>query len=146
MIGPFIGPHRFLSNFFPATVEFEGQVYPSVEHAFQAAKTLDPVKREEIRRAESPGEAKRLGRNLDLRPDWSERRVEIMQELVRSKFREELLRSQLVGTGQEEIVEVSAWGDRFWGVHDGMGENRLGKILMEVREEARKEALQRWNS
>lgn len=134
----FFGEFRFLSNFWPAQVRFEGDIYPSVEHAYQAAKSLDPVIRAEIRRLEKPGKAKRLGSRLEVRPDWEQVRVGVMRDLVGQKFRvHEELGRQLLATGRAELIEENSWSDTFWGVCEGEGENRLGRILMEVREELR---------
>lgn len=129
----FSGDYEFLSNFFPSPVEFEGHVYPTVEHAFQAAKTLDPAERDKIRALPTPGQAKRAGKRVQLRPDWNEARVLVMGELVRRKFESTELRRLLLATGNAELVEGNTWGDRFWGVCKGTGENRLGKILEAVR-------------
>ena len=108
-------------------------MYPSVEHAFQAAKTLDPLARELIRTAPTPKEAKRLGRAVDLRLDWEDVKVDVMRGLLVWKFLQEPYRSLLLSTGDEELVEGNFWRDQFWGKCDGVGENRLGRLLMEVR-------------
>lgn len=120
-----------------------GATYPSVEHAFQAAKSRDPDYRERVRRATSPGAAKHFGKRVSreggLRPDWDEIRVEVMRGLVRQKFtRYPVLRARLLATGERELVEVNYWHDRFWGENPvGTGENWLGRILMEIRKELR---------
>jgi len=141
-IAAFEGRHRFLSNFWPCEIPFGGKTYPSVEHAFQAAKTLDEDEREEIRLADSPGKAKKLGRKITLRPDWEEVKFEIMTELVRSKFIiHQDLRDKLIFTGGRELIEGNNWNDVVWGVCKGIGDNNLGKILMQVRDELFMEAL-----
>ncbi len=138
MIDSFRGEHRWLSNFYPAEVQYEGVMYPSLEYAFQAAKTLNLAQRRLIRGAPTSGKAKALGRTVRLRPDWEEVKLEIMAELVEDKFtRHYPLTQRLLGTGDQEIVEGNVWGDRFWGVCDGKGENHLGRILMAVRDELR---------
>lgn len=139
MIDRFVDRYRFLSNFYPAVVTLGGEEYPSVEHAYQAAKTLDLSKRRMIRRAVTAGDAKKLGRNLALlRPDWSTVKLEVMETLVREKFtRHHDLGKLLLLTGYEELIEGNYWGDTFWGVCKGKGQNHLGKILMRVREELR---------
>ena len=87
MISSFSGKYRFLSNFFPSLVRYEGMTYPTVEHAFQAAKTRDRHDRIPIQKTESPGKAKRMGRRVKLRYDWEEIKLsEIMEFLLRSKF------------------------------------------------------------
>jgi ribA/ribD-fused uncharacterized protein len=137
MIDNFNGPYRFLSNFWPAQVEFDGVIYPTVEHAFVAAKTLDPTMRAVVaRHIRTPSEAKRFGRELHLRPDWEQVKLGIMEDLVRQKFtKHEELWAGLTSTGNQELVEGNYWNDTFWGVCRGRGSNHLGKILMKVRAE-----------
>lgn len=128
--------HRFLSNFWMAEVSFEGVLYPSNEHAYQAAKTLDPFGRVRIQTLETPGRAKREGQKLDLREDWDIVRLEVMEALVTDKFtRHQKLRFLLLATGERPIFEANHWGDHFWGVDvkTGEGENHLGLILVRVR-------------
>lgn len=132
----FDGANRFLSNFWYASVAFDGVVYPSVEHAFQAAKTLDPDKRRGIVHAPGPGIAKRLGRKLTLRPDWEQVKEAIMLNLLRQKFAHDPLRSALIATGDAQIIDGNIWGDTYWGVDVNKGGmNRLGILLMQVRDE-----------
>jgi ribA/ribD-fused uncharacterized protein len=141
-ISGFFGEYRFLSNFWPVEVQFDGEIYPSVEHGYQAAKCLELSARDEIRRAARPGKAKKLGGRGQVRPDWEQIRVEVMRELVRQKFVSHRdLAEMLLATENAELVEENTWGDTFWGVCDGAGENRLGRILMDVREEIRLEGL-----
>jgi ribA/ribD-fused uncharacterized protein len=133
-ISRFVGEHRFLSNFYPVAVELDGNSYASVEHAYQAAKTLDPDLRKHIRMAESAHEAKAMGRVVKLRDDWEEIKLVVMTDLVTQKFtRHRWLRKWLLDTGEHELIEGNTWGDTFWGVCGGHGENRLGRILMNVR-------------
>ena len=134
-IGEFSGQYRFLSNFWPCVVTFDGAVYSSVEHAYQAAKTSDVGQREGIRNAVKAGDAKRLGRRVNMRADWDKVKQSVMLDLVRQKFQEPALRHQLKETGDAELVEGNWWGDTYWGVCRGKGENHLGKILMQVRGE-----------
>ena len=138
MISEFQGEFRFLSNFWPCEVELEGIRFPSVEHAYQSAKTLDLKKRKQISEMTSPGEAKRAGNTLILRPDWEEIKIEVMRELLRQKFditKHYDLWLELHMTKPEELVEGNWWEDTFWGVCKGKGENHLGKLLMEIRYE-----------
>ena len=133
----FDGEYRFLSNFAAAPIRMRGLTYPTVEHAYQAAKTEDDLKRQVVRAAPTPGAAKMLGRKLDLRPDWDAIRVDVMRACLRVKFAREPYRSKLLATGYSILVEGNDWGDRFWGVCDGRGENRLGCLLMDVRSDLR---------
>lgn len=135
-IDRFRGEYRFLSNFWPAQVQFEGITYPTVENAYQAAKTLDPDERMVIRDV-TPGMAKKMGGLLEIRGDWESLRLSVMLELLRRKFQVEPLKSQLLRTGDRELIEGNDWGDRFWGVCSGTGENHLGKLLMQVRSNLR---------
>ncbi|MFD7629330.1 GTP cyclohydrolase II [Streptomyces sp. NPDC059851] len=139
VIDRFAGPWEFLSNYSAATVRLDGLAYPTVEHAYQAAKTLDPAIRERIAREPDPDEAKRLGRRHADREDWEEAKVAVMRSLVGQKFQEPALRERLLATGTAELVEGNDWGDEFWGVCAGHGQNTMGLILMAVREQARRD-------
>jgi N-glycosidase YbiA len=129
----------FLSNFYPTLITFEGQPYPTVEHAFQAAKTHDPAERLRVAAAASPAAAKQLGRKVTLRPDWETIKSELMLGLLRGKFTDSALQALLLGTGDAELIEGNTWNDRIWGAvqREGkwVGQNRLGKLLMQVRAE-----------
>lgn len=131
--------YDFLSNFYAATVSFDGKLYPTVEHAYQAAKTIDPNIRDIIRKANGPGEAKKLGQGIQIRNDWQDVRLTIMRQLIKEKFSNPFLTDKLLSTGDAELVLGNRWNDTFWGVCRGVGENWLGKILMEVREQLRDE-------
>lgn len=138
----FFDEYRFLSNFWMAEVEFEGLRYPSVEHGYQAAKTLDIHERVYISGLPTAGKAKRRGSKVVLRADWEQVKLGIMEELVRQKFtRHECLKQKLLVTAQLRLVEENSWGDTFWGVCRGEGKNHLGEILMKVREELRPKTL-----
>lgn len=137
LIGPFTGPYSFLSNFAQIEIRLPDGTYPTVEHAFQASKTDDPEERAHVRAAPTPAGAKQRGKKVRLRPDWETVKVSIMEGLVRQKFADPALREQLLATGDEELVEVNTWNDRFWGVCKGKGTNNLGKILMKIRAEIR---------
>lgn len=135
MINQFKGKYEFLSNFYPCTVRMDGLIYPSVEHAYQAMKTADMDERINIQRAKSPGEARRRGQKVQIRPNWEHVKVGIMNILVRKKFENPELADKLKATGQQRLVEGNHWHDYFWGVCDGRGLNKLGEILMQVRSE-----------
>lgn len=129
MINSFTGNYRFLSNFWPSTVSIEGYSYPTVEHAYQAMKTLDINQRQRIRDAANPGIAKKMGREIKLRPDWELLKLLYMTTLIENKFfPDSQLASMLLATGDDELVEGNNWGDTYWGVCRGKGENHLGKI------------------
>jgi len=108
--------------------------YPSVEHAYQSAKTLDVSERKRIAALPTPAEAKAAGRALPLRKDWETAKFDVMERCVRDKFtRHADLRAKILATGDTYLEEGNTWGDRIWGVYLGQGENRLGRILMMVR-------------
>ena len=134
-IDRFMGPNRFLSNFWPSTFRYGGKQWMTVEHAFQAMKTEDKESREAIRLAPSPGIAKKMGRRVTLRANWESAKISIMQELLRCKFSDPALRQMLLATGHEALIEGNTWGDREWGVdlRTGEGKNMLGKLLMALR-------------
>lgn len=135
MIASFSGPHRFLSNFYPAAVQLDGLPFTTVEAAFQAAKTLAPEMRGRFTTL-SPADAKRLGRMMQLRGDWEGVKRTVMRERLRQKFAPgTTLRAQLDATAPQELIEGNTWGDTYWGVCRGVGENWLGKLLMEIRDD-----------
>lgn len=129
----FQGANRWLSNFWPAQVMHDGRIYPTVENAYQAAKA-HPSMRAQFCNCK-PGEAKRLAKKLVLEPSWESEKVHVMRALLSQKFSVgSRLASLLLATGDGRIVEGNRWGDTFWGVCNGVGENNLGKLLMERRE------------
>ena len=133
-IDRFSGKFRFLSNFWIVSVPLDNEWYPSVEHAYQAAKTTDSENRRRIRYSLSPADAKRLGSNVILRQDWEQVKLQYMRYLVWEKFSLHIdLGQKLLDTTDTELIEGNTWGDKFWGVCRGIGENWLGKILMETR-------------
>lgn len=137
-IGPFTGTHAYLSNFYRSPVEYDGLMYPTSEHAFQAHKSLDPRVRAYIADVITPREAKRAGRKIKVRSDWERVKVGIMEQIVEAKFRQSIeLSFKLAATGGADLVEYNTWRDTYWGVCNGRGRNELGKCLMRVRERLR---------
>ena len=138
LISSFSGNYAFLSNFFRSQLFVDGILYQSAEAAFQAAKVLDRETKERFSKIDDPAEAKRLGRTVQLRPDWEQVKVSTMEQIIRIKFAKgTLLASLLLDTGDAILVEGNTWRDTFWGVCNGEGANVLGKILMQVRDELR---------
>ncbi len=141
-INSFSGEHRFLSNFYPCTISLYAgdEVYRSVEHAYQAIKFKNPQLRFQIREAPSPGCAKRLGQEYkQIREHWDDIKVPWMLKLLRKKFvYGSHLAQCLLNTEDAMLTEGNYWGDRFWGVYEGKGENHLGKLLMMIRKDLRK--------
>lgn len=137
IISRFTGQYRFLSNFWPCSILYGGMTYPSVEHGYQAIKTLDRLLRREICGLPSAAKAKKFGRNLVVRYDWEEIKLRVMLKLLRLKFKKTALTYRLLKTGESKLVEGNSWNDQFWGVCNGEGSNHLGILLMKVRSECR---------
>ena len=129
----FRGEYTFLSNFYSSPIRWEGRCWPTVEHAYQAAKNMRYA--DLILECETPGAAKRLGGQLSIREDWDEVRVDIMLSLVRAKFYYNPELAERLKRIEAYIQEDNTWGDTFWGVCEGVGENMLGRLLMRVRQE-----------
>ena len=130
----FFGEYRFLSNFHIAEVYYEGILYPSTEHAYQAAKSNDISQREKFLTLTCGG-AKKLGQTIVLRENWDIIKYDIMFLLVFDKFtRHPDLREKLISTGKKYLEETNHWKDHYYGVCDGKGLNVLGNILMYVRD------------
>ena len=129
----FFGEYRYLSNFELGRVIFEGIEYPSSENAYQAAKSLDVDVRKQFVNI-TPSESKKLGRQIEMRKDWDEVKYRVMYDIVLDKFtRHSKFGDLLIETGDRYLEETNHWGDKIWGVCDGVGTNWLGKILMDVR-------------
>jgi ribA/ribD-fused uncharacterized protein len=134
-IESFTGHNKFLSNFSLDSVSYCGILYPTSEHAYQAAKTEDEsLRRFVATQLETPAAAKNWGKRVKLRKDWEAIKVNIMREIVWLKFKQNAsIRLELLETEGIPLIEGNTWGDTFWGTCQGKGENHLGKILMEVR-------------
>ena len=140
-IGAFEGQHRFLSNFWmePFVVDLPGLgpvEVKSAEHAFQALKARREHDARGILTKATPGGAKREGRRVELRDGWMDVRIGAMAHVLASKFAPSSeLGRRLVATAACEIEEGNAWGDTYWGVvlHDGRGDNWLGRLLVARR-------------
>ena len=134
------GEYGCFSNFSPHPITLKGRTWPTSEHYFQAQKFAGTPDEEEVRLAKSPMIAARMGRSRKrpLRKDWESVKDSIMHEAVLAKFTQHAdLREILLATGDATIVEHTE-NDAYWGDGgDGSGKNRLGQILMEVREELR---------
>lgn len=141
MITEFDGKYAFLSNFYHAPFTYDGIEYPTNEHFFQAMKTLDQEGRKKIAAAATPGKAKRMGRQVQLREDWEEVKEDMMRLGVTFKFQAHPdLATKLIETGDSYLIEGNTWCDQTWGScnclrHKNIpGRNLLGQILMEERE------------
>jgi ribA/ribD-fused uncharacterized protein len=138
----FKGEYRWLSNFYGMNLVINGLYYPSLEHAYQAAKCLNFKDAEAVRTAGTPGQAKRRGRKAELKPGFDEMKLVLMYRLLTVKFGSPAngmpanpLREKLFKTDDCHIEETNDWGDRYWGVCNGTGSNYLGKLIMKVRED-----------
>jgi len=142
IINNFDGDYAFLSNFAHSPITFKGKQWLTVEHIFQAEKTLDEDMGEQIRIAPTSRKAKRIGRMVPLRSDWEQIKMEVMLNCIRLKFRQHpKLKKKLLGTGDAVLIEGNTWHDNIWGdcscpkCWNIEGKNLLGRILMQVREE-----------
>lgn len=145
----FRGPYEFLSNFYPKSLEVNHIRYLSAEQAYQAGKAKTRAGFERVMACPTPGEAKRIGRTVEMREGWDRikpdggwpLKADRMLEVLRAKFENPFMRDLLLLTGEAELIEGNEWGDRYWGcVWAGgkwEGENMLGHLLMLVREELR---------
>lgn len=148
----FTGEYRWLSNFGPGEVEYEGLRYPTREHAYQAAKS--DLAWERLALSCTPGnyksttgqgkpkpvmtakEAKIYGKTVSLRHNWDLIKRPVMKEIVRYAFtHHEDLKAKLLATGDRYLEETNWWGDTYWGRVNNVGHNHLGHIIMEIRSE-----------
>ena len=131
----FQGHNKWLSNFYEARIEYEGITFPTTEHAYQASKTLNKSVRRAIAILPIPSQAMHIGRELKIREDWDLIKLTIMKDVNRLKFQcHGHLQAKLLST-DGLLMEGNEHKDTFWGVCNGVGENNLGKILMQIREE-----------
>lgn len=139
VIGWFIGPYRFLSNFY---VHESGHC---AEILYQAKKALVPAERDQILSCGSPRRAKYLSHFITIKPAWDEVRVMEMTYIVAEKFQIPDLAERLLATNCAELIEGNTWHDNFWGVcrckicNEKKGLNFMGTILESVRNKLRKE-------
>jgi ribA/ribD-fused uncharacterized protein len=158
VIDTFSGKYDFLSNFFPSSqksslaweeeddcgetdIKMNFEEVPTLEHAYQASKTLDRDVQVQIRDAATAKQAKRLGRRAPLTNNWEDKKIDVMERLLEDKFGQNFeLKIRLLETGDAELIEGNTWKDDYWGVtKDGVGENHLGKLLMKVRNRIRRD-------
>ena len=138
MIGEFQGEYRWLSNFWITPIIIDGKQYRSVEHYFQACKADNDATHEIIRSQRTPGDAKRFAKTITLRKGWNGMRIDVMRSGLQAKFDQHPdLQEKLMATYPRELVEGNKWHDTFWGVdlETQEGQNHLGRLLMEIREE-----------
>lgn len=136
--------HYYLSNFYIAPMKVDGKMFQTNEHFFQASKASDEETFELIRLAKTAAQTKKLGKEIPLRKNWENIKNEVMLKGLRAKFALPEMRALLLETGDATLIEGNNWHDRYWGrcdcsKHGGVGENWLGRLLMQVRSEIRKE-------
>ena len=130
----FRGEYAFLSNMYLCDVWYAGRLFKASEIAYVYAKCALPVQSEKVALMTNPYDAKKFGKTVELYHDWDKEKLQIMCEIVFSKFSGNAgLRARLLAI-KGDIVEDNMHNDRFWGVCIGVGKNHLGKILMLVRE------------
>ena len=145
-ITSFKDEYRFLSNFYQTPIAYGGLTYPNAEAAFQAQKREKEEDKVKYTLVKNPVVAKRMGKKEpDLPENWREISYGIMLEVVRAKFSLPEMKEKLLATGDAELVEGNNHHDNLWGncacprCAAKAGQNRLGKILMQVREELKQE-------
>ena len=137
----FRGEYSFLSNFYEGKVfTYKGLKFNNTEAPFHAEKCWSRAKEFEMVR---PLQSKRLGRRVLMRKDWEQIKDRVMYDVCYAKFTQDpVLKAKLLATGNRELVEGNTHGDRCWGMtcSNGVwiGENRLGKVLMKLRDDLRK--------
>jgi hypothetical protein len=130
----FFGEYRWLSNFYGFSIEYNGNKFRSTEHAYQAAKCLDPNDINLFSGC-TMAEAKLYGRKVARRPDWEQAKDGVMLDVLRIKYMNPELKQKLIDTNGLYLEETNWWGDQYWGVCEGKGLNKLGKLIMRVRDE-----------
>jgi ribA/ribD-fused uncharacterized protein len=136
MINKFEDTYEWLSNFYWCDIEFNGRIYPSVEHAFMSAKSNDSHWKRICRdKTIYPGKIKKKSRDIALVKNWDNIKVHVIEECLTQKFNKEPFKTLLINTGDQHICEGNTWKDKFWGVDavTGEGENMLGEIIMNIR-------------
>lgn len=137
-------PYGAFSNLYRREVEFEGEVFVTSEHAYQAGKARKPEVKKWLMAAPSPSLLAMAAHGLyywDVAPGWSTTKFDRMKNVLRAKFTQhDDLRELLLSTGEARLVEsatVDNEVNRTWGEVNGVGRNMLGKLLMEIRDELR---------
>ena len=128
VISTFRGKYAFLSN-------FSGDKSINVEIKYQAAKAIYFEDYLKIINCSSAKEAKELSKTITVRKDWNDVRVILMEQFLREKYSTQPYKNDLLATGNAMLIEGNHWCDTFWGVCNGLGENKLGVLLMKIRDE-----------
>lgn len=135
-------PYGAFSNLFRRTIEFEGESYPTSEHAYQAGKARKPEVKQWLMAAPSPALLAMAAHGLyywDVSPGWSQKKFDRMRSVLHAKFTQHAdLRELLLSTGSLRLVETATVDNevnRLWGEVNGVGRNMLGELLMELRDQ-----------
>lgn len=129
----------FLSNFYLSHIRVFNHGYKSAEHLYQTLKCANESDKKKIRKTETPRQAKILSKFIETRSDWNEeKKTEIMETVLKLKFKKRKLRNRLINTDDAELIYLNYWHDTFWGVcmcttHNRTGQNQLGVLLMKLR-------------
>jgi len=143
IINSFRNEYLFLSNFYRCDIIIFSSYnplavpYKTVEHYYQASKATNITDHMKITNLSSAGAAKNFGRKIKLRDDWEDIKIDIMKKALKEKFSNPIFNKKLRETGTKILIEGNHWGDTYWGVDikTGIGQNMLGKLLMEIRDE-----------
>lgn len=144
MIDKFYGEYLWLSNFQVCKIQYDGYIYWSTQAAYQAQKFKGSnIQNDRIKKIFckiEPNQAKILGSIIPLREDWEQVRLDIMKDILKIKFSQQPFKSMLINTGEQELVQGNYWHDTFFGrcecsKHKGEGQNHLGKIIMQIRDQ-----------
>lgn len=143
MITSFRDEYEYLSNFYEAKITYDGITFRNSEAAYQAQKCADRIDKEYF--FNLPAKlAKKVGRRVEMVDNWDEIKLDVMQKIIDAKFDQHPeLAEKLISTGDEYIEEGNYWKDTFWGVCDGVGENHLGKILMNTRQRLKEQYIEK---
>lgn len=140
-------PFGAFSNLYRREIEFEGELYPTSEHAYQAGKARKAEVKKWLMEAPSPSLLAMAAHGLyywDVAPGWSTNKFDRMRAVLRAKFTQHAdLRELLLSTGEAQLIETATVDNevnRLWGEVNGVGRNMLGVMLMELRAELRIEA------
>jgi ribA/ribD-fused uncharacterized protein len=145
IIPAFVGPYNFLSNFTSSIFVVDGVKYKTVEHYYQANKTKNVEMFTKIVECDGPVQAKRLGKKVMLKENWENIKEDVMLTALRKKFQIPKFRRKLLDTGNMDLIEGNYWHDNYWGsctcrhCSNILGRNRLGYLIMKVRDEIRRE-------
>jgi ribA/ribD-fused uncharacterized protein len=136
MIAKFKKEYAWLSNFAPVKIKLFEIIYPSVEHAYMSMKSNDLEWKKFCSDLKNTASiVKRKSKEIKLKEDWNDIKVDIMRSCIEQKFSQEPYKTLLLNTKNEYIQEGNWWNDDFWGfdLKKNKGENILGKIIMDIR-------------